>query len=79
MAQHCASSPALNAPARDCSSSRVMEEIRCHRCSYFIGEAPGPLEFVGVVKGRRQREQITLPRLCWRCKCGWFNVYRPTS
>lgn len=57
-------------------SSTVETEVRCHRCSYFIGEAPGPLEFVGVVKLARDRDVVPSPRYAWRCKCGWTNIYR---
>lgn len=56
-----------------------MVVCRCHRCSYFIGEAPGPLEFVGVFKQARDRALIPPPRIAMRCKCGWVNLYRPLT
>lgn len=37
------------------------------------------LEFVGIVKVARLREVVTLPRLAWRCKCGWTNIYQPVE
>ena len=69
----------MSGPAIVCSAVNL-EEIRCHRCSYFIGEAPGPLEFVGVVKRARDRGLIELPRHSWVCaKCRWLNIFRSVN
>lgn len=52
-------------------------EIRCHRCSSWIGEAKDPMELVGIFKVVRDVELIRAPRNTWRCKsCGWANVFR---
>jgi hypothetical protein len=71
------SSPVLSALERDCSSTRVIT-LRCHRCSYFIGEDSESMELVGVVKEASLRKNITPPRRSWMCpKCRWTNIFRP--
>lgn len=55
-----------------------MQQLRCHRCSAWIGESPGPMELVGIFKNARDRECLPGPRSSWRCKgCGWVNVFEP--
>lgn len=50
--------------------------IRCHRCSYFCGEAAEALKLFGIVKSRWLVDLIPRPRYMWLCpKCGWYNLY----
>jgi len=53
-------------------------DLRCHRCSYWIGETHQAVEFVGAFKRLRDREQLPAPRDSRVCEhCGWVNVFRP--
>ena len=46
----------------------------------FIGEAPGTLEFVGIVKRTGDRTLVELPRDSRFCpKCQWLNIFRVTT
>jgi len=52
--------------------------LRCHHCSRYLGEAPGPRELVGLVKEPSMRELIAPPRDSRPCKaCGWTNIFQP--
>ena len=52
-------------------------DLRCHRCSHFMGESSEPVEFSGLFKRPRDREQVKAPRSSWRCpSCGWTNVFK---
>lgn len=52
-------------------------DLRCHRCSYWIGESAEPMEFVGLFKDKRDRDQVQSPRATYQCKhCGWVNIFR---
>lgn len=54
-----------------------MYDLRCHRCSHWIGEAADPVEFVGLFKKPRDRSEIAGPRSAWKCSsCGWTNVFK---
>lgn len=51
-------------------------EIRCHRCSYYVGESPVDLRLVGLVKVRGLVDVVPPPRSIWLCaRCGWRNLY----
>lgn len=55
-------------------------QLRCHHCKQWLGEAPGPMELVGLFKDTYAVEQVTPPRYTWRCKaCGWANVFRTAA
>jgi len=58
---------------------RQPTEIRCHRCSHYLGESAEAMEFVGVVKLRDLRDVIPPPRSSWKCRCGWDNIYVPPA
>jgi hypothetical protein len=65
---------------RDAQSAAVAPTtIRCHRCSKFLGESDRPMEFVGVVRMRDDRELVKPPRATWLCKCGWSNIFVPAD
>jgi hypothetical protein len=58
----------------------VSFDLRCHRCSAWIGEARESMELVGLFQKPRDREHIPEPRDAWRCKgCGWVNVFKPAE
>lgn len=52
-------------------------DVRCHRCSKWIGEAHEPVELVGLFRDPQDRHNIPAPRQTFRCKsCMWTNVFR---
>jgi len=58
----------------------MTQELRCHRCSHFMGESSEPVEFTGLFKRTRDRAKIAEPRSAWLCpSCGWTNTFRQTS
>ena len=62
------------------SRSVSQVEVRCHRCSYFIGETDVSLEFVGMVKRAKDRMIVEPPRRSWLCpKCRWCNIFKPLA
>lgn len=54
-------------------------KVRCHRCSKFLGEALVPMELIAVVREKDLIDLIRKPRETRICKCGWTNVFVPTS
>lgn len=61
------------------SSVSEQVKLRCHRCSHFLGEVPGPVELVGVMRVADLMSSMTVPRYVYRCKCGWMNVFHPLT
>lgn len=54
----------------------MAEQLRCHRCSYWIGEAERPVTLIGLFKGPEQGAAGD-PRRSYLCRhCGWVNVFR---
>ena len=61
------SAPAIPAP----------HQLHCHYCSHWLGEASAPVEFMGMFKQPKEREQVEPPRDTYRCgSCRWVNVFR---
>lgn len=55
----------------------MAEQLRCHRCSYVIGEAERPVELVGVFKAVADTALAGEPRRSYVCpRCRWANVFR---
>jgi hypothetical protein len=52
--------------------------LQCHRCSKYIGESSVALEIVAVTKDRDIKDTVSRPREVFTCRCGWFNVFKPT-
>jgi hypothetical protein len=59
------------------SAVRALHEVRCHKCSRFVGESDCELDVIAIVKERELREAVALPRVSYTCKCGWVSVFRP--
>lgn len=34
------------------------------------------MEFVGIVRDAALCDQVNPPRSTWRCKCGWYNIFK---
>lgn len=64
--------------AAEQSPDKKSVTLRCHRCSQFIGEAAEAVELVAIVKESDLVAIVQEPRATYRCRCGWFNIFKKT-